>query len=233
MDDSKMSPLLHELERLREAKGEEAFLLAAQNYAKEFMRQGPAGAKLARQIFTSFLGSDALDALEAESRAPKSGPGMPADQMMVEALRASMPGLRTQAQFNAFMATFDALRAVANAHFEGKPEMAAQARVALDQGIEAIRLSSDITRRLEEVPEAASGKTAEEFKRPPAQFSEYDVQRRLLTELAAIGDGPALSAWYQHNRAAIEGVVSQTLRNALIDAVREKKVTFDRLAEGV
>jgi hypothetical protein len=233
-----MDSLLRELERLRQAKGEDAFMAASRNYAREFIRQGPGGVQLARKIFTSFLGEEVLSEIEAEVAAakpepeptPVEAPAQPApdpNQMMVEALRMSMPGLKTQAQFTAFMATFDALRALANSIFEGNKEAATQAQAALNQGIEALRLATDITRRLEEVPEAASGKGAEEFKKPPAQFGEYDVQRRLLMELETVDGLDTLALWYQQSKKDIDSVVSQTLRNTLVDAIRAKKLALE------
>lgn len=147
------------------------------------------------------------------------------DQMMVEAMKQSMPALKTQAQFNAFMAAFDALRFTMNSIFEGDHAKAFQGRETLSKTFELAQKVTEVAEKLRDVPEAA-GPSAATFVEPPVQFHEYDVQKQLLLELETIGTLDTLAAWYQESRSEIDKVVSQELRNVLLDAVRAKKLSF-------
>ena len=134
-----------------------------------------------------------------------------------------MPGLKSQAQFNAFMASFDALRGVMNSIFTGDTKAEKEFLDGLMQSIDAARKMTELTDKLHDVPEASESRLADEFKNPPRQFGEYDLQRALMTELAGIGTAADLQRWWAENRKRIDDVVSPSLRNPLIDAVRDKK----------
>ena len=133
---------------------------------------------------------------EAIDKEPLPKTGMPADQMRVEAMRQQMPGIQTQAQFNLLK--------------------------ALDTAGQVTELSE----KLGHVPEAATSKEAEQFKQPPLQFGEYDVQKTLLTELVMITTADQFNEWYAANRTRIDQVVSPHFRNPLFDAIRAKRATF-------
>ena len=149
-------------------------------------------------------------------------------ELFFKALQQQLPGLKSQAQFNAFQAAFEAFRSVMNSIFEQKPEVEKVALDALTQAFDAARKITDLTEKLQEVPEAATSKVAEEYKNPPAEFGEYDLQRLLLSELEQIQSGGDLSTWWNANRARIDRVKSPSLRNPLLDLVREKKLLFEQ-----
>lgn len=227
-----LADILEPLNRLRAEQGEEAWLHACRNIAKQFLRQGPKGAEFARATFPE-LDFDAiqaeLDKAEVKEELPASTVSPEeAGHMLVEAMRATMPGLRTQAQFNAFMVAFDALRMTANAIFEGDAQKTSQGEDAVRTAIAALKQATDVSAKLRDVPEAATSKAAEDFKRPPVQFGEREAQKRLLDDLDGVRNLEDLEAWYARNRTDLDRVVSPTLRNVLFDTIRAKKVSFGK-----
>ena len=148
-------------------------------------------------------------------------------QEYFKALQQQLPGLKSQAQLTAFNASFEAFRGVMNGIFEGKPDLEKAARGALESGFEAARKVTEMTERLAENPEAATSKAAEEFKQPPAEFGEYDEQRKILSELAGIKNLRDLTDWYKTNKPRMDRVRSPSLRDVMIDAIRGKKIAYE------
>jgi hypothetical protein len=214
--------MLTQLSTIKERYGETAYQKAANQAAKLLIRQGGEMEKVAREVLKDIVDFEALD---KEPALPKTG-GLPPDQMMVEALRQQMPGIQTQAQFNLFMTAFDALRLFLNSTFLNQKEAADKAREALNQALDAASKVTELSEKLSEVPEAATSKAAEDYKQPPLQFQEYDVQKGLLTELIMITTSEQFEQWYIANRGRIDQVVSAHYRNPLFDAIRAKKASF-------
>lgn len=159
---------------------------------------------------------------------------MPAEydkELFFKALQQQLPALKSQAQFTAFQASFEAFRGVMNAIFGGNALAEKEALDALGKSFDVAKKVTEVTNKLEEIPEAATSKAAEEFKQPPAEFGEYDEQRKLMTELAHIENARDLADWYKTNRARIDRVRSPSLRNPLLDAIRERKVVYDKKDE--
>lgn len=142
---------------------------------------------------------------------------------MTDFLRQQLPRVRTQAQFDAAAGAFEAARLMLNAIVDGDKEREAESRKVFEVALEAVGKASRLADQLEAEPEAASSPAAEAFKRPPAQFEERELQTQLLGELGAITDADALGAWYEKTKALRDRVVSQGLRNELLDAVRAKR----------
>jgi hypothetical protein len=145
-----------------------------------------------------------------------------------QALQQQLPALKSQAQFNTFQAAFEAFRGVMNAIFEDLSPNEEASKKALDMAFEAARTATRLTHQLTEVPEASTSKLAEDFKQPPAEFGEYDEQRKLLSEVEHINGLKNLTDWWTTNRVRIDRVKSASLRNPLLDAIREKKVVFEK-----
>lgn len=145
-------------------------------------------------------------------------------EQFLRALQQQLPALRSQGQYTAFQGAFEAFRATVNGVLEGKPELESAGREALEKAMETLRMATHLTVKLQEVPEAATSAASEDFKRPPADFQEYDVQRALLSELQVIETLPGLNEWWVANRARIDLVKSPSLRNPLLDLVREKRI---------
>lgn len=145
---------------------------------------------------------------------------------MAAAIQQQIPACRTQAQYNAFMATFDAFRGLMNAVFLGRPEGVAEARKIFDLALEVSGKVTDISEKLREVPEAATGPEADAFKNPPTKFTEYDTHKRLMVELQSINTMEKLTEWYTTNRSVLDDVSSPDLRHPLMDLIREKKNQF-------
>lgn len=148
--------------------------------------------------------------------------------IFAEALKSQLPGLKSKAQMNAFMASFEAYRAMVNAILESNPEHETKAQEALIGSFEVIRKATEITNKLRDVPEAATSKASDDFRTEPTQFGEYDKQRKLLSELEGLKTLPDLSDWYKTNRSRLDAVVTSSLRNPLLDAIREKKVALTK-----
>lgn len=152
-------------------------------------------------------------------------------ELFFKALQQQFPALKSQAQFNAFQASFEAFRGVLNAIFASNQLAEKESLDALGKAFDVAKQATKLTNQLEEVPEAATSKAAEEFKTPPAEFGEYDEQRKLMTELAHIENLKDLMDWWKTNRVRIDRVRSPSLRNPLLDAVRERKVVYEKQTE--
>jgi len=138
-------------------------------------------------------------------------------------LQAQMPAVTTQAQFNALMASFDALRFLFNGICASNAVQETEGRKALDMSLELGRKVTEVSEQLKDIPEAATSKAAEEHKKPPAQYYEYDVQRALLSELKHTANYNELNKWYVLTKERRELVRTSSLRNALFDAIRNHR----------
>ncbi len=226
---------INELNRIRREQGEDVYREAAKNMAKMCLARGGKVAQFARVALGEIVDFDAVERelndraasyrQEPEPEPPKPPPpeAPPADEAMAKAIMGQVPGCETQAQFNAMMAAFDALRLLLAAIFTGNKASEVESHKALAKAIEVAVTATDISHKLRDVPEAATSKGSEEFKQPPKQFHEHDVQRELLNELATINRMDALNEWYASNRTRMDQVVSVSLRNVLFDAIKAKK----------
>ena len=229
-------PILTHLENFKQQHGEDAFRVEVTRLAKNAIRTGPKHAAFWEGVVEGmdWLDWDSLVAeAETEPKAepsvsPNVDPSSPdMNQQMMEAMRQKLPGLKTQAQLNAFFGAFEALQMTLNAIFEGAD--AAQVEVgqkALNLALEVAVQATGISQQLEEMPEAATSEAAEEFKTPASDFNEYDKQRQLMLELEGIGSVADLNSWYESTAEARNGIKSQGLRNPLLDAIRKKKLSL-------
>jgi len=207
-----------QLENIRVRYGEEAYKSAATDVARTFIAQGGELEKVMRETFAGVVDFDNLQ--KAEPTVLDSG------NPILAAIRQQVPGIKTQAQFNAFMAGFDALRLTMDAIFTDNPGRYDDGRKALEAAFEVARKVTQISVKLAETPEAAVSKAAAEFKDPPRQFTEQSLQRELLAELANCKNLESLQSWYALTKESREQVVSQSLRNELFDEIRRKKESF-------
>lgn len=153
-----------------------------------------------------------------------AGPLPPeASQLFAQALRQSMPNLKTQAQLTAFMIGFDAFRQYVDALCSGDVALEGMSRETFDKAIGAIREATLLSRKIEEIPPEERGPSSSSLVQPPMEFEEVDVQKTLLRELNDITSLPELQEWYLRTKGDREIIVSQLLRNVLLDAVRGKK----------
>lgn len=150
------------------------------------------------------------------------------DDKMLEAIRASIPSLKTQAQFTAFTLGFDALRLTFDAIFSQNESREKQALATLEQAFDVARKSTDLAKKFEEVPSESRGPASNPFTSPPSEFHEYDTQKRLMLELESINTLSTLTEWYETNKADRDRIVTQSLRNILIDAIRQKRLSIDQ-----
>ncbi len=234
----KFTEVLQGFAKIREEQGEAAFEAAVREYAGKAIDEGSVDflPGMAGAAFAEYRkAQEAYQEAQAKSRSERDAvaenlkqPGQEVDQAFLLAMQKSIPAMRSQAQFTAFMAAFDALRGAMNAIFGGQAGAEKEYLEGLAKAIDVARKVTDVTDRLRDVPEAAESKLADEFKQPPREFGEYDLQRALLTELAGIDHLEGLQRWWVGNRQRIDKVVSPSLRNPLIDAIRETKNNLTR-----
>jgi len=209
------------LDRIRHKQGEEAFKKARCNFARSLIL-----AEGGSQFLSDSLGfkPDELAKLEAEAREMMAAKSPEAAMSMM--LKQQLPHCKTQAQFNLFMAAFEALRAVMDATFAGNEVTASKARELLNRIIDQAAGVTRAVSQLEDEPEAAQGALAEELKKEPIEFHEHDEQRQLLAELSVIQDRCGLDQWYAETQSRREGIRDQALRNELYDEIRRKRGTL-------
>ena len=202
------------LEQFKKQHGEEAWRSEVKRLASQAFQAGPKHEAFWRELTK---GCDWLnwDALKQETE--KSG------QVMANLLKEQMPGVKSQAQYNSILGAFEAVKIALNAILTGDAVQEAEARKALEMAFEAATKSTEITNKLEEVPEAVISESAKEFKNPPTQFHEYDLQRQLLLELEPISNILELNSWYSKTKKQRDSILTQGFRNTLMDAIRIKK----------
>jgi len=144
-------------------------------------------------------------------------------RMMAQAMKQQMPSLKTQVQFTAFMAGFDAFRLLADSIFSQNEARETECRDAFEKSIKAMREATEIGQKFEEIPPEHRGKAAKAFTQEPNEFHEYDIQKKLLMELQAINDWDTLQKWYVDTKPLQERIVTQPLRNGLFDQIRAKR----------
>jgi hypothetical protein len=151
--------------------------------------------------------------------------------LLAQTFKSRMPGMKTQAQFTAFRAAFDAFEVVVNSIFSEDKNREQEGRKLLDQSLLACKQATEISRKLADVPEAATSKAADDFKKPPAEFQEYDIQQALLGELSQMKDFAELKLWYNETKARRDTIKSQMLRNVLMDAIRSAYIVLEKAAK--
>lgn len=210
-------------EEYRERHGTEAWQTEIRRLAKVAIRTSPEHESFWKTFCEGFDWLD-WESLKQESLADK--PPTDQEQLMADMLRSQMPGIKTQAQYNAVLGALDAVRLILNAILIGSVSQALKGREALEMAFDLTAKATEVSKKLEEVPEAATSNMAAEFKNPPAQFHEYDHQRQLLTELETIADVDGLNAWYASTKDRRDKIVTQGLRNILMDSIRAKKASL-------
>jgi hypothetical protein len=207
------------LAHYRQVYGEEAWKNEVTRLALAGIRLGAKHEEFWRDLTKDYewLNWDELKKQASEPMAQNS------DTLMAELLRRQMPGIKTQAQYDAVLGALDAVRLVLNAILDGQKDHETAGRQALEMAFEAASKATEITTKLEDTPEAATSKAAEAFKEPPAQFKELEDQRRMLAEVDSLTTVDALNVWYADTKSRRDRIVTQSLRNELIDAIRTKR----------
>jgi hypothetical protein len=204
--------ILKQLETIRREQGEEAYLTTRTSLARLLLGTA-SGEAFLKETFPDLD----LEPLRKE-RAER-----PQALDFISLIRAHVPTLKTQAQFDLFMAAFNALTATLTSYFAGGFETGDKTREVLTQTLDAAKQIHGIEDLLSEIPEDQRSPKANVFTDAPKQFSEIEEQRRLLAELDAIRSPAALKAWYANERQRIDGVVTKPYRDVLFDAIREKQ----------
>lgn len=152
---------------------------------------------------------------------------MNTEELLRDAIKQELPGLKTQAQFDCVVGFLGAAKATLNAILEQKSAQdVQQLRDAVATTLDTLVKVTELSSKLEEVPEAASGPEADKFKVPPVEFSEREVLDMLLQEVAGLGSIDTLNTWYASTKERRDHVKTQALRNILMDAIRAKKTSL-------
>lgn len=218
-----MTDLMSHFEKIRKEQGEEAYQKARKDFAVAMVMKDR-GEEYVKNAFPD-LNIEALRE-EARTKFPQPPGGGTPEEAVLHAMRQQIPNMKTQAQFNIFMASFDAMRHTLNAAFGTDKTGFEKGKEAVIKALNSAFTISEVVEKLKENPEAATSKVAAEFKDPPKEFAEYDVQRGLLAEVPGLETLAELNRWYEKNKPQIDRVVSQTLRNELFDAIRAKKAAL-------
>jgi hypothetical protein len=213
-------PVDQHLQNFRELHGEEAWKSEVRRLALAGIRTSPQHEAYWRDLTKDFdwLNWDELKAQATSETIPRSP-----DQMMAELLRKQMPGIKSQAQYDAVLGALDAVRLVVNAILERDRFKEAEGRKALELAFHAVDKTTDATIKLEDSPEAASSPASAVFKAPPAQYHESGILDRLMGELSGLETQDDLTVWYAATKSDRDSIVTQSLRNTLMDAIRAKK----------
>lgn len=212
-------------DKVRTSQGEEAYQEARKNFALGMILKDQ-GEEFLKNLFPDLDLGPIREEAQAKTKTPPPQPGVNAHEVMLNAIRGQIPNLKTQAQFTLFMRAFDALRLTLNAAFGLDKEAYEKGKQALGLILDSAFSMSEVVEKLAENPDAATSAAAAEFKNPPKEFTEYDTQKSLLLELGMLKTAEELQRWYDNNRSRMDGVVSQTLRNELFDAIRVKKAAL-------
>lgn len=202
--------------------GEEAWKSEVQRLAVAALRTGSA----AHEQFWRDLTKDYawLDWDQLIKQAQPTAPG--ADRLIAEAFKSQMPGIRSQAQYDAAVGALEAARLVIISLLSPNPIREQEARKALEWAFDAVAKATDATLRLEDSPEAAMSAAAQQFKDAPLQFQETEIHAQLMQELLMISSAGTLQDWYQASKGRRDKIVSQSLRNDLLDAIRAKRTAL-------
>lgn len=138
--------------------------------------------------------------------------------MMAETMRRHMPGIKSQAQFDAVMTALEATKEILGAILDQDAAREELATTALQAALEVARKATELHGRLSEVPEGALSEAAAPFINAPAP-----EQSELLSQLEAITTMDQLTAWYAFTKGQRDLIKTQSLRNELLDAIRAKK----------
>lgn len=209
------------LDNFRSLNGEEAWKSEVTRLALEALR-------LKSEVHTSYwkdltkdfdwLDWDALVEVASTKDAPQG-----ADLMFAELLRRQMPAIKSQAQYDAVVSAMDSIRLVLNGILTRDAGLESDGRKALEMAFQVAIKATDATLKLEDFPEATSSKASSVFKEPPAQFVEAGILNGLMGDLEALTSLDDLKVWYANTREMRDKIVTQTFRNELLDAVRQKK----------
>lgn len=161
---------------------------------------------------------------------PPTGPDVA--RMMAEAMQKQMPSCKTQAQFTAFMTSFDAFRLLMDSVFSLNAPREVECRDIFEKSLKAARDVTEIGEKLNEIPPEQRSKVNSSFTQPPVEYHEYDIQKKLLMELHAINDWESLQKWYADTKDLQNRVVTKPLRDGLFDQIRQKRNALQPKEEG-
>ena len=142
------------------AHGEEHWRGEVQRLVIEALRTGSAKHEAFWRDFTRDF--DWLDWDQLKQQAQPDAPRP--DRLIAEALKSQMPGIKSQAQYDATVGALEASRLVINSLLKRDATSELEARKALELAFDAVRKATELTIKLEDSPEAATSSAAQQFK---------------------------------------------------------------------
>lgn len=206
------------LAAIREAKGEDAWKQEVIRLAKDAIKVGPKHAQYWKELTAGY------EWLDWESLVAEQPTSM--QDTLAGLLQQQMPGIKSQAQFDAVSGILQATQILINSILNDTPEQEKEANGALQLALTALHKATELTSKLEEVPEAVPGKSGEMFKQPPAQYSDYQVKQQLLSELSMISSVDELTKWYLATKEQRDKIADTSHRNHLLDSIRKKHLSL-------
>lgn len=230
----KLEDMVNHLQRLKETQGEDSYKGALQALAKHLLAGDgttPFLNQLLEALKDTSLDMEALKTEAAEIRKKReeaqeqaekvnAATGQDMNQVMMDSIRQQLPNLKTQAQFDLVISTFEAITLYLNACYGKDTASAVRLREGINKALDLAPKLGEATEKLSDNPEAT---TNTDFVEPPKQYTEASSQERLLEELESIDSEASLQEWYAENKSVMDGIVSQNLRNKLFDAIRDKR----------
>jgi hypothetical protein len=215
-----MTTVKHHLQTFLELHGEEAWRGEVQRLALAALRtRSEQHESFWRDLTKDYewLDWNQLKA-QIEAEVPSASP----DRLIAEVFKSQMPGIKSQAQYDAAVGALEAAKLVINTIVDpfGSEQ---DARRVLDVAFDAVRKATELTLKLEDSPEGAMSTAAQQFKNEPAQFVEANIHRDLMLDLLRLKDLAELNAWYASTKPYRDKIVTQSLRNELLDAIRAKR----------
>jgi len=219
-----LNEIVAHLEKVRKEHGEETFQAQRMMLAKKVIL-GPNGETFLKKAWPGLdLGEVRRLALEEQQkRKEQAQAGQAPEQMMLKMLQQQAPNVKTQGQLQLYMAAFNALSSHINAVFGGQEEGAKVSLSALNQCLEMAPKIAMLSEQVEQIPEEKRSQEAQDFMGTPKEFEEEEICEGLLKELKGIDSPQRLQQWYGANQVRRDRIVSQTLRNKFLDAVRQKR----------
>jgi len=202
--------------------GEQAWQTEVQRLAVAALRTGSSKHETFWRELTS--GYDWLDWEQIKEQAQPIAPDP--DRLIAEAFKSQMPGVKSQAQYDAAVGVLESARLIINALLSQDLRREKEARNVLERSLDAVRQATELTVKLEDSPEAATSETAQQFKDTPMQFEETEIHAQLKQELLLVGSFATLSEWYGATKDRRDRIVTQSMRNDLIDAIRAKRTVL-------
>lgn len=158
---------------------------------------------------------------------------MDAKESLVEHLKAHVPNLKTEAQFDMALAAFELLQVIVSKSCDPLEALAyqegingppvANLRGRLQKLLETLGKTNEMAEKIQEIPPEERSKTQKAYVSPPFTFLESDVAAELVAALSKMSTEEDIKQWYAANKAVIDSL-KVNARNKVFDAIRARNI---------